>query len=103
MQRMIGSTAHTMNRSAIGPHDDTSTAIPCHPLGVKPSGNAYTSTKNHKKAAGYFYYLLDEVIVFVLEYLDLQALVSLGFTCKALYAFSRLEDLWKTLFIQYVW
>ena len=95
--------ASTMNGSAIDSRDDTPTAIPRHPLGVKPSGNAYTSTENHKIAAGYFYHLPDEIIVSVLEYLDLEALLSLGSTCKALYAFSRLEDLWKTLFILYVY
>ena len=45
--------------------------------------------------------LPDEVIIQVLESLDATSLQCLGCTCKALYAFSRFEDLWKTLCIEY--
>jgi hypothetical protein len=79
--------------------DDANSAIPQHPLGVKPAGNAYTATQNLKDAAGSFRFLPDEVLVQLLEYLEAQDLIQLGSTCKALYAFTRLEELWKTLFL----
>jgi len=71
-------------------------------VGVRPAGNAYTATANLKSAAGSFSCLPDELLVSVLEFLDAKALVDLGSTCRALYAFSRFEDLWKTVFILYV-
>lgn len=77
-----------------------SVAIPSHPLRVKPAGNAYTATGNDKSAAGTFAILPDEVLIQVLESLDAAALRQLEQTCKAIYAFSRLEDLWKTLLIE---
>ena len=76
--------------------------VPIHPLGVRPAGNAYTAIENLKSAAGSFSYFPDELLVSILEFLDAKALVDLGSTCRALYAFSRLEDLWRTIFIQYV-
>ena len=80
---------------------DDSVSVPSHPIGVKPTGNAYNATKNLKLATGIFVALPDELIVQVLEYLDGSSLQKLGCTCKAMYAFSRLEDLWKTLCIEY--
>ena len=73
--------------------------VPHHPLDIRPSGNAYTADENIKANAGLFSCMPDELIVQVLEYLDGTSLVELGRTCKAIYAFSRLEDLWKALFI----
>jgi hypothetical protein len=74
---------------------ESTVTIPTHPLGVKPAGNAYTSSHNLKFATGYLASLPDEMLIMLMEYLDAKALLSLGFTCKALYAFSRHEDLWK--------
>ena len=82
--------------------DDVAVAIPRHPLGIKPAGNAYTATQNLKLAAGLFACLPDEVIIQILEELESNSLSKLGGTCKAFYAFTQLEDLWKTLFIEYV-
>lgn len=92
-------TAAVASRSTT---DDSLVTVPIHPLGVRPAGNAYTSTGNLKSAAGFFSYLPDELLVSILEFLDPKALLDLGSTCRALYAFSRYEDLWKTLFILYV-
>ena len=78
-----------------------SLTVPPHPLGIKPTGNVYTATENIKPAAGFFMRLPDELIIQVLESLDAASLQCLGCTCKALYAFSRFEDLWKTLCIEY--
>lgn len=86
---------------AKGPRQHDSLAVPSHPLSIKPAGNAYTATKNIKFAAGLFVSLPDELIIQVLESLDAASLTRLGCTCKALYAFSRFEDLWKTLCIEY--
>ena len=71
-----------------------------HPLGIKPAGNVFITSKNIKLAAGLFAALPDEVTIHVLEYLDAVGLRRLGSTCKALYAYARLDDLWKTLCIE---
>jgi len=77
-----------------------STAVQKHPLGVRPSGNAFTSEINLKAACGTYSVLPDEVLAQSLEYLEAADLLRLGATCKALHAFTRSEDLWKTLFIE---
>ena len=81
--------------------DESLVAVPSHPLKVKPAGNAYGSVENIKSAAGLFYRLPDELIVHILEYLGPTSLLQLGCTCKAMFAFSRLEEVWKTLFVEY--
>ena len=78
-----------------------SITVPSHPIGVKPTGNAYNATKNLKSVTGFFVALPDELLVQVLEYLDASSLQKMGCTCKAMYAFSRLEDFWKTLCTEY--
>lgn len=80
-------------------HD--SLTVPSHPLRIKPAGNGYTATENIKLAAGSFTALPDELLIHVLESLDAASLRRLGCACKALYAFSRLEELWKALCIEY--
>ena len=82
-----------------GEHD--SLTLPSHPLRIKPAGNVYTAMENIKLATGFFMGLPDELIIQVLESLDAASLKQFGCTCKALYAFSRFEDLWKTLCIEY--
>jgi F-box-like len=74
-------------------------AIPCHPLGVRPSGNALFATSNLRDAIGTLNALPDELIVMCLEFLDAASLLKLGRSCKALYAFTRSEDLWKTFLV----
>ncbi|KAE8149961.1 hypothetical protein BDV25DRAFT_140281 [Aspergillus avenaceus] len=74
-------------------------AIPGHPLGVKPSGNALLAEENLRAAIGTFKSLPDELISMLLESLDGPSLLRIGQTCKAFYAFTRAEDLWKALFI----
>ena len=82
--------------------EDSRVIIPLHPLGIKPKGNEYTATRNLKTAMGKFNLFPDELIVLVLESLDSRSLINVGSTCKALYAFTNFEDLWKMLFIEYV-
>jgi len=81
---------------------DESATIWSHPLGIRPSGNAFTATTNLKSAIGTFALLPDELLSQFLEYLDARDLLRLGATCRALHAFTRSEELWKALFIEYV-
>ena len=71
-----------------------------HPLGIKPVGNAYTASHNLKTSAGMFSCLPDELWVSVFECLDHHALYKIGLTCKAIFAFSTFDDLWKTICIK---
>jgi len=71
-----------------------------HPLGVRPSGNAYLSETNLKDACGIFARLPDEILSILLEYLEAVDLLRLGATCRALHAFTRNEELWKALFTE---
>ncbi|KAF2730171.1 Clavaminate synthase-like protein [Polyplosphaeria fusca] len=79
--------------------DDVATAVPAHPLDIKPSGNAYTASDNLKSRCGAFARLPDELLSLILESFDADALVRLGSTCRALYAFTRHDELWRALFI----
>jgi hypothetical protein len=81
-------------------HDDHKEAIPSHPLGVKPSGNALLATWSLRDTIGSFKLLPDELILILLEGLDGHSLLRLGRTCKAFYAFTRAEEIWKALFVE---
>ncbi|KAI9728841.1 MAG: hypothetical protein M1834_007228 [Cirrosporium novae-zelandiae] len=82
--------------------DNLFSMIPAHPLGIKPSGNAYMDIhhKQHHRSLGTFELLPHEILIQVLEFLNHSALSALGQTCKVLLAFTRQDDLWKTLFIR---
>ncbi len=71
--------------------------IPRHPLDVRPIGNVYTATK--VSCTGRFSRLPEEVFVQILEHLEPTSLLRLGATNRSLYAFSRLDELWKNFFI----
>lgn len=73
-----------------------------HPLAVKPLGNAFEATENIRSRCGSFTRLPDELIVQVLEFLDSRDLLVLGATCRAFFAFCRLDELWKSLYLEYV-
>jgi len=77
-------------------------ALPSHPLGIKPAGNAYTATENIKSRCGSFARLPDELVLHVLESFDAETLLRLGSTCRVLYAFTRLDELWRALFVRWV-
>lgn len=97
----LSSTKSVLVHLGVPSIDSDLSSIPSHTLGIKPAGNAYTMDQNIKAVAGgLFATLPDELLVKTLEYLDAAALQQVGCTCKALYAFSRLEDLWKTLYIE---
>ncbi|KAI1490688.1 F-box domain-containing protein [Biscogniauxia mediterranea] len=79
----------------------TADSIPVHPHGVKPLGNQYfASGSTAREYLGPMARLPDEMILHMLEYLDTDSLRDIGFTCRFLYAFSQLDDLWKTLFLE---
>lgn len=82
--------------------EDVAIALPLHPLGVKPAGNAYTASESIKSRCGSFARLPDELLSHILESFDADTLIRLGSTCRALYAFTRLDDLWRALFVRYV-
>ena len=82
--------------------DKHSPLVRRHPLGVKPSGNALTATVNLKSACGLFARLPDELLAQFLEHLDAPTLLRLGSACRGLFAFSRNEELWRALFVEYV-
>ena len=88
---------HQVKETLSHPVNSHDGAVPSHPLGIKPLGNAYTATKNIKTVIGGFAFLPDETIVQILELLDASSLRNLGATCKCFYAFSRLEEFWKNL------
>lgn len=71
-----------------------------HPLGIRPSGNALTSSVNLKSSFGSFAYLPDEILAQFLEYLDPATLLRFGGTCRGIYAFTRNEELWRALFVE---
>ena len=75
-------------------------AVPSHPFGVLPSGNAYLSNQDLKQAAGCFSVFPDELLLQSLEYLTYIDLIRLGSTCKALFAFCRSEELWKAFVVE---
>ncbi|KAK8089577.1 hypothetical protein PG997_004538 [Apiospora hydei] len=81
--------------------ESTAESIPVHPLGVKPLGNQYFATGPSARASlGFLGCLPDEMILQVLELLDTQSLKSVGATCRFLYAFCHLDDLWKPIFLE---
>lgn len=86
--------------SSINQDSQQSTAVQRHPLGVRPSGNAFTSKTNLKASCGVYALLPDEVLAQLLEYLDAADLLRLGATCRALHAFTRSEELWRALFVE---
>jgi F-box-like len=88
-------------------HDDNDDShedheyIPPHPLGVRPDGNAIFNTSSDgdlRPHLGLFASLSDELLAYFLEYLSLPEVVSLGATCKAFYAFTRVDELWRKFF-----
>ena len=87
------------NESSVDDLGDSS-LVRRHPLGLRPSGNALTSTVNLKKSFGLFAYLPDELLSQFLEILDPATLLRFGGTCRGIYAFTRNEELWRALFVE---
>lgn len=75
--------------------------IQLHQLGVRPSGNALTANASEdlRNHTGLFRRIPDELILSLLEWLDEDALLALGSTCRALYAYSSFDQLWREIVI----
>lgn len=96
-------TEETAAAAATVETDAETEIIQPHPLRIKPSGNAFTSSTNLRDTScGQLALFPDELILQVLGYLVADDLNALAATSKALYGFSRTEELWKALFIGYV-
>lgn len=65
-----------------------------HPLGVKPAGNALTDATT-PATMGLLSFLPEPLLWSLLEQLDGPDLARAGRTCRALYAWTREEELWK--------
>ncbi|KAJ3554017.1 hypothetical protein NPX13_g10732 [Xylaria arbuscula] len=77
-------------------------SIPIHPMGIKPLGNQYfANVPNARRHIGAVTRLPDEMILHLLEYLDTTSLRKFASTCRFLYAFGQLDDLWKALFLEF--
>ncbi|KAI1333328.1 hypothetical protein F5Y16DRAFT_355484 [Xylariaceae sp. FL0255] len=75
-------------------------SIPIHPLGINPLGNQFFATgPNARRSLGTVGHLPDEMIMHLLEYLDAESLSAIASTCRFLYAFGQLDELWKALFL----
>ena len=93
----LGTNGHPACDTSSG----TVSAIPPHPLGLKPLGNKYFASGNDaRESLGPLQALPDEMLMVLLEYLDCRALRRLGYTCRFLYAFSLSDDLWKSIFLE---
>jgi hypothetical protein len=101
----LSNGGHVSNRARMGSSavESSTESIPVHPLGVKPLGNQYFAPgPSARQALGHIGILPDEMILQLLEYLQEESLTILGSTCRFLYAFCQLDELWKSLFIEYV-
>ncbi|KXT15927.1 hypothetical protein AC579_1431 [Pseudocercospora musae] len=100
----LDSSHRPVKRIRIGGHsnkdDENNTFVRRHPLGVRPSANALVATKNLRDSSGRLALLPDELLASLLEVLEPQDLLRLGGTCRALHAFTRNEELWRTLFVE---
>lgn len=87
--------------NSVGHGRDQVVAVRSHPLGVRPSGNALTNAPRNLRAhMGNLSQLPDETLHLVLEWLDSAALIALGHTCRALFAFTSNDELWRILFVR---
>ncbi|POR32048.1 F-box protein [Tolypocladium paradoxum] len=97
---LVNGTGGSYESNAVEATAGRSAPIPSHPLGVKPLGNRYLSTgPNARASVGTWAILPDEMLTVVLEHFDKSDLLSLGATCKFLYAFCHPDELWKSLFL----
>ncbi|CAJ0831953.1 8519_t:CDS:2 [Entrophospora sp. SA101] len=78
-----------------------------HPLGIIPWGNYYylSTQKDFKgdcraSSLGDLAYLIDELILEIIEYLDPKDLLNLSSTSKVLYCFATFDELWKQFTIE---
>jgi Cupin-like domain len=71
-----------------------------HPLLVKPSGNALTEDEDLRDAMGRFAQLPDPLVLVLLEFLEQESLISLGSTCRGLFAYAAHDQLWRDMVVR---
>ncbi|GAB7363516.1 hypothetical protein MBLNU230_g3785t1 [Neophaeotheca triangularis] len=81
------------------PSNGNTASVKRHPLAVRPAGNAFTASTDLRHASGLFARLPEELLGSFLETLEAPDLLRLGGTCRALHAYTRNEELWRTLFV----
>ncbi|KAI0395821.1 Clavaminate synthase-like protein [Xylariaceae sp. FL0594] len=98
-----GRRSGTMDRNGIDIVETGTSldSIPIHPMGIKPLGNQFFANgPNARQSAGIVGHLPDEMILHLFEHLDARSIQMLSSSCRFLYAFGQLDDLWKSLFIE---
>lgn len=99
----VQTSQRTSQQTTLAPSSELLSVVPPHPQGIKPSGQVFLATGDIRKAAGDLSKLPDEILAQTIDYLDILSLLYVGSTCKALWAFSRLdESLWRSKFFEYV-
>jgi Cupin-like domain/F-box-like len=97
------SSVNSLSPCTASSEEDVSRSDPqvqAHPLGVRPCGNILTEPAHARDNIGTFGTLPDEVILNLLEWFEDVDLLRLGTTCRAFFAFTSCDDLWKTLLLQ---
>ncbi|KAK4226118.1 hypothetical protein QBC38DRAFT_510602 [Podospora fimiseda] len=103
--RNLGNGSHALTHPVTDyDQEDSNTltsAVPLHPLGIKPLGNKYLFNGiDARSYLGTLQALPDEMITQLLEYLDPHTLRLLGYTCRFLFACCMSDDVWKTIFLE---
>lgn len=93
--------SHESQHTSEGTADEQAAevGIQPHQLGVRPSGNALTANEDLRSHAGLFGRIPDELVLSLVEWLDEDSLLMLGSTCRALYAYSTFDQLWRDIAI----
>ena len=72
-----------------------------HPYGVKPPGNAYFASVEHKqvrrRGLGRIGVFSDEMLLDMLAHLDHQSVCQLAQTSRAMYVYCHASDIWRDL------
>lgn len=78
--------------------------VPPHPVGVRPGGNTYVEGAapciRRSSLGPFFSSLCDSIVCRVLSNCSADSLLSLALTSRALYAYTRDDDLWRALTLQ---
>lgn len=102
--RNASSSSHSVSHPVTDSLEDSNaiaSAVPLHPLGIKPLGNKYFFNGNDaRNYLGNLQALPDEMLMQLFEYLDPRTLRLLGYTCKFLFACCMSDDIWKTIFLE---
>ena len=90
-------SSSSIGKDPVTSSNDGGTEPKRHPLGVRPAGNAMTSSENALQYIGMFKRLPDSLLLTLLEFLDQHSLVNLGSTCRGFYAYCSCDSLWRDI------